>query len=151
MTQGFSVHPLMLFPPPPSRKKIQPAIQNQGLYSRWRWNPLLQLKCHQGAPNKGQKSCVSINHQSHIPGETFSSVQWYHYRVHGSETNQLQGGRKKQTEVALRERHSRNIQRAETAKTAGSHNISQYHCSSFSEQSALWANLIMEKETGQVG
>lgn len=33
---------------------------------------------------------------------------------------------------------------------AGTHGFSQSHCSSFSEQSGLWANLIMERRQGKL-
>lgn len=54
------------------------------------------------------------------------------------------------TEVALGKRSSRNIKRADAPRSADAHNYSQSHCSSLSEQSGLWANLIMEMRHGKL-
>ena len=133
--------PFTPFPPSPSRKKITTSHSKSS--PLFRTQDTVVVKVPLGALSKSQ----SLRALFTDPWRIVLVCPTTSLEGPGSETNPLQGSTKKQNEVAKGQRNFRNRKTAKAAKTAGVHNFSQSHWSSFSEQSALWTNLIMKKET----
>lgn len=144
MTYCFSVHcSPYFFPLPPERKYNQPLKIRPFIWDRGRIHCCSE-SATRGTEHETKVQCTSQAHLENCPqvssGVTAGPRSQRKISFKGVERPKLR---------YLGKRSSRSRIRTE-ARTAGAHHLSQSHCSSFSEQSGLWGNLVMERRQGKL-
>lgn len=112
------VYLLTLFPPSPTRKKIQPAT-HQAFYSGQKWNMHCCIKVLSGAPGKGSNVPSTIHASLEI--SPYMSIATTGPRVRDKLASR---GTKKQNEVA---KGQESQEQKEDRSSKDSHNFSQSH------------------------
>lgn len=142
---AMSTYSPYFLPLPPGRKysqplKIRPFIQDRG-----------RIHCCNESATGGteQGSEVQSTRHSSLENSPCNSPM-VSLQGSGLRDKLASRGYKEAKRGSHRGEEIQEHKKGRRAKTAGVHHFSQRHWSSFSKQSALWANLIMKKETRQV-
>lgn len=143
---SVSTHSPYFLPLPPRRKysqllKIRPFIQNRG-----------RIHCCSESAIRGTEHGTKVQCTSQASLENSPQVS---NGVTTGPRPQRQNIFKGVERCRLRCLWGREVPGAykgpkQQGQAAGTHKVSQSHCSSFSEQSGLWANLIMERRQGKL-